>query len=345
MLGVVSDIPTGVASGIGSLPGTDPVEAARLVLGELPDLPHLPELPNRGAGADLIGRTAALLVDLAVEIVPSGWRVTDRRGVDHRRGIDFLAYDLDGFEQVVSEVRARPGVVKTQAVGPWTLAAGVELVRGHRVLTDRGAVREFTASLTEGLLVHLADLARRTGARVVLQLDEPSLPSVLRGSLPTASGYGTVAAVTEVDAADLLREVITPLRAAGVEVITHCCVSRPPIGIFRSAGATGLAVDLTVLAEDRATLDAMGEAVQAGTVLFAGVVPSTAPSVPPDARRIAEPVLRLLDRLGFPREVLSRQTVATPTCGLAGADAAWTRTALTASRELAKAFVEPPESW
>ncbi len=40
--------PPGCATGIGSLPGTDPAEAMRIVLGELPDLPHLVELPARG---------------------------------------------------------------------------------------------------------------------------------------------------------------------------------------------------------------------------------------------------------------------------------------------------------
>ena len=49
--------PVGAATGVGSLPGTDMVEAIKLVFGELPDLPHLPELPGRGPGAELIGRT------------------------------------------------------------------------------------------------------------------------------------------------------------------------------------------------------------------------------------------------------------------------------------------------
>ena len=43
----------GVATGIGSMPGTDPMEAARIVVGELPDFPHLAELPARGPGADI----------------------------------------------------------------------------------------------------------------------------------------------------------------------------------------------------------------------------------------------------------------------------------------------------
>ena len=55
-------------------------------------------------------------------------------------------------------------------------------------------MREFAASLVEGLRVHLAEVAARTGAAVLLQLDEPSLPAVLAGRLPTASGYGTVPA-------------------------------------------------------------------------------------------------------------------------------------------------------
>jgi Cobalamin-independent synthase, Catalytic domain len=67
--------PDGAATGVGSLPGTDAREAAATVVGELPLLPHLPELPARGVGADMIGRTAGLLVDIAVEVVPTAYRV------------------------------------------------------------------------------------------------------------------------------------------------------------------------------------------------------------------------------------------------------------------------------
>ena len=59
--------PAGSATGVGSMPGTDRAEAIAMVLGELPDLPYLPELPGRGPGADLTGRTAALLVDMPAE--------------------------------------------------------------------------------------------------------------------------------------------------------------------------------------------------------------------------------------------------------------------------------------
>jgi hypothetical protein len=55
----------------GREPGTDAREAATVVVGEPPDLPHLPEPPWRGLGTDFVGRAAAPLVDIAVEVVPS----------------------------------------------------------------------------------------------------------------------------------------------------------------------------------------------------------------------------------------------------------------------------------
>ncbi|WP_436501859.1 methionine synthase [Actinokineospora sp. HUAS TT18] len=337
----------GSATGIGSLPGDDPLEAATVVLGELPDLPHLPELPARGLGADMIGRTAALLVDLAVEFVPSGYRVTARPGIDHRRGVDHLRRDLDAIEEAVGRAGAAPAVLKVQVTGPWTLMSGIELPRGHRVLTDRGALREFTESLSEGLKEHVTEVRRRTGAPVVVQLDEPSLPTVLAGALPTPSGFGTVPAVAEPEARETLAAVIDAARAAtGRPVIVHCCAPRPPIALLRSAGADALAVDATLLDDIPAALsDEIGEAWDAGVTFFLGMLPSTDPGKAPTLRAAADPALRLVDRLGFPRDILGTRAVVTPTCGLAGASTGWARRAMALARDVGKAFVEPPESW
>ncbi len=335
--------PPGTATGIGSIPGTDALEAARTVIGELPDLPHLPELPDRGAGADMIGRTAALLVDLAVELVPSGYRVTARPGGDHRRGVDLLRTDLDAFEEAVQAAGTRPEVVKVQAAGPWTLAAEVELRSGHKVLTDPGAVREFAASLAEGLWVHATEVSRRLGAKTVVQLDEPGLPAVLAGSVPTPSGYGTVPAVPEGEAVELLRSV---LDALPVPRIVHCCAPRPPLALLRRAGADALAVDAELLAgAPRATVDALGEAWDSGVLMLLGLVPAMEPAMPPTLAGLARPALDLVDRLGFGRGLLAETCVPTPSCGLAGATPGWARRALTLARELGQAFVDPPDSW
>ncbi|GAA1304167.1 methionine synthase [Pseudonocardia xinjiangensis] len=335
--------PDGAATGVGSLPGTDPREAAAAVVGELPLLPFLPELPARGVGADMIGRTAALLVDIAVEVVPSGYRVTARPGGDHRRAVDLLRTDLDALDEAC-EV-ARPGWVKVQVAGPWTLAAAVEVHSGHRVLTDHGAVSEFAASLLDGLRVHIAEVAARTGAQVLVQLDEPTLPAVLAGTLPTASGYGTVRSVGRNEAQDALRDLVTGL---GVPVVVHCCADRPPVRLLAGIGAAGIGIDATrpVFSGSSAlpaALDTLGEVWDSGTPLLLGLVPALDPGRPVTSRDLARPAFDLADRLGFDRSRLATLAVPTTTCGLAGATPTWARRALALSRELGDAFLDPPE--
>lgn len=329
------------------MPGGDPVEAATVVVGELPDLPHLPELPARGLGADIIGRTAALLVDLPVEVVPSGYRTASRPGHEYRTAVDLIRRDIDALEEAIERAGVAPPAVKIQAAGPWTLTAGIELARGHRVLTDFGALREFTDSLGEGITLHAAEVARRIGVPVVVQLDEPSLPTVLAGALKTASGYGMVPAVAEPDARDTLGRVVEAARAAtGQPVIVHCCAPRPPIGLLREAGADALAIDATLLEGIPATLsDQLGEAWDAGVTMLLGLVTGTEPARPPTLAEAAAPALRLVDRLGFPRSLLAERAIPTPACGLAGATGTWARRALGLIRDVGKAFVEPPESW
>ena len=175
------------------MPGTNPAEAMRVIAGELPDFPHLPELPDRGPGADLTGRTAGLLIDIAVEVTPRGWRLAERPGRDLVRARSMLSSDLDVLEEVLDGFR---GPVKIQLCGPWTLAATLELPRTMNVaIADPGAIADLTASLAEGAAAYAADVAKRVpGAQVVVQFDEPALPAVAGGLVPTASGLSRLAA-------------------------------------------------------------------------------------------------------------------------------------------------------
>ena len=215
--------PTGVGTGIGSLPGDDIDAALGLVAEALPGLPHLPELPARGAGSDMIGRTAAGLADLHVDLQPSGWRLVSRGGLDEARARDRLDRDLDAL---VPALPGYDGEFKVQLAGPWTLAATLELPRGGKAVGDAGAARDLADSLAETAALHLAEVARRLpAARLVLQLDEPALPAVLAGSIPTESGLGRVAAMDHAVARDRLAAVIS---AVDAPFVVHCCASAPP---------------------------------------------------------------------------------------------------------------------
>jgi hypothetical protein len=325
-------VPTtwGPASGVGSLPGTDPDEAVRLVVGELPDFAHLPELPGRGAGADMVGRTAALLVDLAVDLTPAGWRLVPRSGMDQRRAREFLARDLDALYDVAGQWI---GPFKLQAAGPWTLAAGLERTRGDRAVIDPGARRDLAQSLAEGIAAHVAAVtARVPGAAIVVQLDEPSVPAVLQGGLPTASGFGKLPAV---EATLVEQELAALVGAVPAPVVVHCCAPRMPLQLFRDAGAAGISFDLGLVQD----LDAVGTAIEAGTHLLPGVVPGT-DSTLGTAKATASRVQAWWRELGFPADDLAAAVTLTPSCGLAGATPAYARSAMAHVREAAK-YLQP----
>jgi hypothetical protein len=330
--------PAGCATGIGSMPGTDPAEVIAVVLGELPDFPYLPELPARGPGADLTGRTAALLIDMPVEITSAGWRFADRPGRDQRRAAGLLAADLDAAQDAAD---GWTGPFKIQVCGPWTLAATVELNRSQNpALADPGAVADLTASLAEGVAAHLAEVRSRIpGATVLLQLDEPALPAVLAGSVPTASGLNRVGAVDASVACDNLRSV---LRATTSPGLVHCCAADIPFGIAREAGAQAVGFDLGLLR--RADEDGLAEVAEAGLGILIGtektVAVRSAAAPPPPPKDAAARVIELWRRIGLPTANLAEQVVLTPACGLAAASPDSARAVLSRCREAARLMPE-----
>ncbi|MER7003999.1 methionine synthase [Dactylosporangium sp. NPDC000555] len=307
------------------MPGSDIAEAQRIVLGELPDLPHLPELPARGPGADMIGRGGAFLVELPIELYAARWRMAARPGHDLRVARDLLERDLDTMTEQAAEFA---GVFKVQVPGPWTLAASLALPIGGQVLRDPGACRDLVESLIDGVRAHVAEVrARLPHATVLLQLDEPSLPAVLAGRVPTESGFGTLRAVDPAVARTALSGVIA---AAGVQVVVHCCAPSAPLQLLREAGALGVALDLSLVRD----LDGLGEHLDAGMGLFAGVAGRSSAD-------LAGQVRDLWRKLGFPLKTMAAQVVVTPPCGLP-ADAG-ARSTLTAVREAGRRLTDDAE--
>jgi methionine synthase II (cobalamin-independent) len=202
-------------------------------------------------------------------------------------------------------------------------------------VSDHGASRDLAASLTEGLRAALSDLAARIPqATVVLQLDEPSLPTVLAGKVPTPSGYGTVPAVEASVVESTLRDVLD-VGATGSRVV-HCCAEDVPVALLRDAGADAVSVDLALITS--ADYDALGEAVDARTSLWLGVLPAVDAEVTLAAARGR--VERLWSALGFDPGRLAAAVVPTPACGLAGASPAYARRAMALVRDVGRALLD-----
>ena len=313
------------------MPGTDDreyAEAVRVVLGELPDLPHVPELPGRGATRDddrpraRRGRRARRR--------PAARRAGGSPtppGIDHRRARSLLAQDLD---QVEEQAQGTPGPFKTQVAGPWTLAATVEKPRGDKVLSDHGARRDLAQALAEGVRDHVADLRRRLPGteRLVVQVDEPALPAVLGGQVPTASGFGRHRRVDLPEASagagvGARGDHRGRGRALGALVRARTCPGR-----WCTAPARAACPSTSTCCAPR-TSTHFAEALEAGRTVALGIVPSTDPASVPTDTALTERVLRWLDMLGpRPRGGPAARLVVTPSCGLAGASYDWARQAL-----------------
>ncbi|HEX5144929.1 MAG TPA: methionine synthase [Mycobacterium sp.] len=327
------------ATGVGSWPGSAARPAAEVVVGELHQLPHLVELPARGVGADMIGRAGALLVDIALDTVPRGYRLTARPGAVMRRAISLLGEDIDALEEAWEKAGAGAPdrVVKVQAPGPVTLAAQLELGGGHRAITDAGAVRDLTASLAEGVAVHAAEVSRRLGAAVVVQFDEPSLPAALAGRLTGVTGVSPVHAVEALVATDLLNMCASIGPAA-----VHCCAADIPWKVLQDSAIQAVSVDAATL--QAADLDGIGQFLESGRTVLLGVVPTTAPPGRPAVEEVATAAAKVTDRLGFSRAVLRDQVGITPACGLAGATPEWARIAVELCQKAADGFTQDPEA-
>jgi methionine synthase II (cobalamin-independent) len=329
------------ASGVGSWPGTAPRRAAEVVVGELADaLAHIVELPARGVGADMLGRAGALLIDVAIDTVPRGYRIA-RPGAVTRRAVSLLDEDMDALEEAWETAGLRGGgrVVKVQAPGPITLAAGLELANGHRAITDAGAVRDLAASLAEGVAAHRATLARRLDTPVVVQFDEPSLPAALRGELTGVTALSPVAALDEAVAGALFDACAATV---GAEVLVHSCAPGLPWNLLQRSTIGAVSVDAGTLRA--ADLDGIAAFVESGRAIMLGVVATGAPERRPSAEEVAAAVVAVTDRLGFGRSALRDRIGVTPACGLATATPGWARTAIELAHQAADAFAQDPDA-
>jgi methionine synthase II (cobalamin-independent) len=324
-------------TGLGSLPGEDIREWTKLVL-DVVTIPFLPELPARPYG-DMVSRAVAVVTELAFDLQPAGWRLTGgtdpRASLDQRRARSLLQQDLDVLEELADGYK---GPLKIQLAGPWSLAATIERPRGDKVLADHGARRDLAEALAYGVQEHLTEVRRRVpGADLVVQLDEPGLPAVLAGAIPTASGWGKHRAVDGPAAVELLAYAIEA--AAPATTVVHCCAARPPIEVFLKSGADGVAVDVALLNDQGWEQIAM--AVEGGTVLYAGVIPTSGPV--PHPEKAAETLTRRWHELGLSVPSLA-EVVVTPSCGLAGASPEDARARLGALRRTAEVVAEASQA-
>jgi len=290
----------GAATGIGSLPFTDPVEAAEVALDVHAHLPASPQLATPAEG--VVAQWADALPEVSVK--PDGSISVDatRVGERVRARLDPARHaGLLAFFEAAGARPEPPGRVKSQVVGPLTL--GVALVRAGlppAVAFERAtiAVRAWARVLEEQVASALP------GAALLLFLDEPALVLWRRNEAPIEREH----------AVDVLSNALAGCRAVtGVHV---CGEGDVRLAFESGPRVLGLPVSEQLLSDG----DAMARHLDADGWIAWGAVPTDRPigdSADPLWRRLV--VLWCdLTRRGCDPLGLRTHALVTPACGLAG---------------------------
>jgi len=310
--------PPGLATGIGSLPFTDAVAAADLVLRVHPRLPAVPQLATPREG--VIAQWAGALGEVTVR--PDGSLEVDRPHGREEIVASFDEVSHTGLLRFLDVAAAAPTAitrVKAQIVGPLTL--GVALVEaGLDVERAFARARDAVQAWFEALEALLA--SRLRGARPLIFLDEPALVLWRRDDAP----------LDREDAIDLLSSA---LAGCSVETGVHVC-GGGDLRLAFEAGPTVLGVPVSpAVVADVGTLV---RHLDADGWIAWGAVPTDRP-----IGESPEPLWRALIGLwcdltqrGCEPVRLRNQAIITPACGLASHGVTQAAHALALASELAE---------
>ncbi|MFM7060915.1 MAG: hypothetical protein ACKOZL_07000 [Actinomycetes bacterium] len=309
----------GLATGIGSLPGSDAARAVEMVLAETPRLPFVPQLPNRSPREGMLAQWLEVLPE--VTVAPDGAIVVDRDAASGAPTITIDPASHSGLVALLAAARGREeefGRIKVQMTGPLTL--GVALMRAglpSALAFERAKVcaAEWAAHLQATVE------ARLPATRMMLFLDEPALVRWAGGDDP----------IERDDAIDVLSSTL-----ARVTCVTgvHVCGD----GDLRVAHAAGPDV-LGLTASDAlvAESDTIMRHLEADGWIAWGAVPTDRPigdSTEGPWRRLVG-LWCDLTRRGCDPVRLRTHGLVTPACGLAGHGESQAVRALRVAREMA----------
>lgn len=314
-----------IATGIGSLPATDPDRAAALSLRYLPEAPIWPQLPQRDFREQMDGQYSESLPglkldaakkrfyfdasgDLTPELEKFFGRYLEKDYAFFRITGEYAAAFPAFVRALEKGAPARMRFVKGHITGPLTAGisfkdqAGRDIVHND-VLFD---------AVVKGLAMKAAWQVRelgRFGKPVIIFIDEPAMESL--GSAFSAVSSETVA--------EKLNEIIDTIHELGGIAGIHCCGNADWPMIFRTRvdivnfDAFGYLEKVMLYPEEIRTFYGRGGA------LAWGIVPTGAFTGTETADLLIgklEAGMQRLEQQGIARETILRQCLLTPSCGM-----------------------------
>lgn len=327
-------IPSFIATGIGSLPHTDPVEAVQMVKQFFPEMPHWPQLPSNNSSEGLIGQYIAPFVRLGLVdkeygnspffVRQSNWldRLTEfydlylRISEGDNEALNYFGFPPEhakGFWAFIDELSnggfPHAKFIKGQVTGPITL--GLQLTDQYK---RSSYYDEELRDIVVKAIALQADWQVKTLSRfskpVIIFIDEPGL---------YAYGQSTHITLNKQEIIDELNIIVDMIHSAGGTAGIHVCASTD-WGMLLESRIDILNFDAF---EYFTTLSLYPEPIQnflkREGVLAWGIVPTSEKVLAYNSDQLAQMLKGQIDTLvgkGIDRNALLTQSMITPSCGV-----------------------------
>lgn len=317
----------GLITGIGSLPHKNPEIAVDLILQYFKDIPFWPQLPKRDLREGMVSQYAENLP--CIKITDDGIFFDDRNA-DAELEIFYdrvISNDMDYFkispshaaglysfyERLKKNGTANIEFIKCQSTGPLTFASSVNNQQGVAILYDE----IFAQAIIKGLIMKALwqiKMFKEFGKKIVFFLDEPFM-----------GAFGSAYTPLNREAAvKILSEFSSDLKSEGVLVGVHCC-GNTDWSIFTQIDsidiinfdAFGFLEKFVIYAED------LKKYLERGGMLCWGVVPTQDFNEYLDADSLMVKIdsgLEALTKKGISRDLLLKNLILSPSCGLGTLD-------------------------
>jgi methionine synthase II (cobalamin-independent) len=318
-----------MATGVGTLPHQDPLQAVDDVLGRIKEMPYWPQLPHRTPMEDMnlqySGALRPLLVpdpdNRALKAYPDLGReqalaaLYERLFSEDRESFGLTPETAAGFFTFLDRL-GQPGKkscpwVKGHVTGPFTLASSVLGADGKALLYDDEAAEAIARGLGAAAAAQSRQMAP-LGSRQLIFIDEPSL-----------SGFGSAfTPISRERAIELLGLTLEEARQRTEEPVfygIHCC-GNTDWAMLIEAGFEVINLDSAGYGQGLLLYpEAVHDLFKRGGAVAWGAVPTLefkGSETGPELWAVLHQTLKELEEKGLPRELIASQALVSPACGL-----------------------------
>lgn len=317
----------GLATGIGSLPHKDAQAALDLIFQYCPDIPFWPQLPKRDIKEGMVAQFSQNLpclklkndglafvrkdeeLEVFYERIIAGDIEYFKLSEDYAQGLYAFKKRLQEQPELFNDIK----FIKCHITGPFTFAAGINDERGLALLHDPVFLQVIVKGL-EMKAIWQIKFFKEFNKKIIIFLDEPYL-----------AGFGSAyTPINREDIAEDLRELTQGIKSEGALIGVHCC-GNTDWSIFTDT------MNIDILNFDAFSFldkfiiyaDSLKRFLKRGGIICWGIVPTqefTGKETPDLLKDKIEKGIDILAKKGVDKDLLSKNLIVSPACGLGTLD-------------------------